>query len=59
MVEISSVRKRLDYTGMLTCTVVTKNPSREVVKTSRLKIQTLRLHSQKLTVREKLRTEQR
>ena len=32
MVEVSSVRKRLDYTGMLTCTVVNENPLGGVVK---------------------------
>jgi hypothetical protein len=32
MVKVSSVRKRLDYTGMLTCTVVTENPLGGVAK---------------------------
>jgi hypothetical protein len=32
MVEVSSVRKRLDYTDMLTCTVVDENLLGGVVK---------------------------
>jgi len=37
MVEVSSARKRLDYTGMLICTVVNENPLGGVVKNTTTK----------------------
>ena len=54
MVEVSSVRKRLDYTGMLTSTVVTENPLGGMVKNIKTKnLNTSSTQPETVTVREK------